>query len=83
MYKTQEICETGVDIRVNIRGGHFVPDRLKTQEMCNKAIKEKPWSLADVPNHLSGRTKYVKKAVPKYPYSLKFVPDLFMAPEMC
>lgn len=62
MYKTQEICETGVDIRVNIRGGHFVPDRLSlTQEMCNKAIKEKPWSLADVPNHLSGRTKYVKK----------------------
>ena len=34
---------------------HFltgVPDDLKTQEMCNEAIKKVPWLLYDVPDYL-------------------------------
>ena len=27
----------------------FVPDDLKTQEMCNGAIEKAPWLLSDVP----------------------------------
>ena len=28
---------------------HCIPDRFKTQEMCNKALEVDPWQLKDVP----------------------------------
>ena len=28
---------------------HHIPDRFKTQEMCNKAVEVDPWQLKDVP----------------------------------
>ena len=29
----------------------FIPDHLKTQEMCNEADEKNPWGLDDVPDH--------------------------------
>ena len=29
-----------------------VPDHLKTQEMCNKAVEKNPYQLDDFPDHL-------------------------------
>ena len=28
----------------------YVPDHLKTQDMCDKIVEESPWSLEYVPN---------------------------------
>ena len=28
----------------------YVPDHLKTQDMCDKIVEESPWSLKYVPN---------------------------------
>ena len=35
-----------------LRNLEFVPDHLKTQEMCNKAVRIEPCSLAFIPDYL-------------------------------
>ena len=62
---TQEMCSDSLA---------FVPDRLKTQEMCTMTVEVDPYTLRYVPVHL--RTQEMcEKGVEKYLYSLKFVPD--------
>ena len=39
-----------------------VPDHLKTQKMCNKAVEEDPYQLGDFPDHLKTQ-KMCEKAV--------------------
>ena len=29
----------------------YAPDFLKTQEMCDEAVRNKPWLLNDIPDH--------------------------------
>ena len=47
----------------------FVSDRLKTQEMCNKAVTCSPDTLWDVPDHLKTQ-EICDKAVGIDPYML-------------
>ena len=55
---------------------HHIPDRFKTQEMCNKAVEKDPWQLKDVPNHFKTE-EMCNKAVRHYLFFLQFVPDWF------
>ena len=51
----------------------LVPDDLKCQEMCNKAIEKAPWLLCDVPVRF--RTLGMcSRAVEKYLHPLRFIP---------
>ena len=45
---------------------NFVPDDLKTQEMCNKAVSIDPWLLHDVPDSLKTQ-KMCNEALEKAP----------------
>ena len=51
----------------------FVPDHLKTQEMCTKAVCKNPYSLKFVPDPLES-SEMCAEAVRKGPWSLRFVP---------
>ena len=45
----------GVDGEALDIGGYplaYVPDRLKTQEMCERAVEDKPEALRFVPDHI-------------------------------
>ena len=42
----------------------YVPDNLKTREMCEKAVEKGLWSLKDVPDNLKTR-EMCEKAVKK------------------
>ena len=55
----------------------YVPDRLKTQEMCNETVEENPWQLGYVPDHLKTR-EMCDEAVRDYLYSLQHVPYWFV-----
>ena len=49
---------------------------LKTQEMCDEAVRRKPYTLRYVPDHFSDRFKteeMCNKAVRRKPYSLRYV----------
>ena len=48
--------------------GH-VPDNLKMQEMCDKAVDHNPYMLKDLPYRLKTE-KMCKKVVQKMPYYL-------------
>ena len=50
----------------------YVPDDLKTQEMCNKAVEGDPWQLGDFPNHLKTE-EMCEKAVEDQPETLQYV----------
>ena len=51
-----------------------IPDHFKTRDMCNKAVKEDPFSLMHVPDHF--KTQDVcTEVVEKYPILLTCVPD--------
>ena len=52
----------------------YVPDDLKTQEMCNKAVEGDPWQLGDFPNHLKTE-EMCEKAVEDQPETLQYVPN--------
>ena len=55
----------------------LVPDRFKTQEMCNEVLEVDPWQLYDVPDYLKTQ-EICDKAVRDYLFSLQFVPDWFV-----
>ena len=58
------------------------PDHLKTQEMCNEAVRREPYTLECVPDHLKTR-EMCNKAVEEDPYRLKFVPDSLKTQKLC
>ena len=58
-------------------GLFFIPDHLKTQEMCNKEVDIKPHFLVLVPDRLRAE-EMCNKAVCKYPWLLKYLPDWFV-----
>ena len=45
-----------------------IPDHFKTQDMCNKAVKENPCSLEHVPDHFKTQ-EICNKAVEEDPCS--------------
>ena len=60
----------------------YVPDFLKTKEICIRAIDKNPWQLKDVPHNFKTQEIY-DKAVRGDPHSLSFIPDHFKTQEMC
>ena len=61
-------------------GLFFIPDNIKTQKMCERAIEDEPRSLALVPNHLKTQGLCIK-AVEACPWLLKYVPDWILTQE--
>ena len=51
-----------------------VPDRFKTQELCNVAVHMEPDLLVYVRDHFKTQEMY-KEAVRREPYTLRFIPD--------
>ena len=49
-------------------------DRFKTQEMCNGAVRRKPYTLWHVPNHLRTSGMCIR-AVEKCLHPLRFIAD--------
>ena len=49
-------------------------NHLKTQKMCNKAVRMEPYLLEFVPDHLN-TPEMCNKTVRINPYTLKYVPD--------
>ena len=50
-----EGCEVTVNMSLYAAVPNWIkeiPDHLKTQEMCNEAVRMEPWSLKFVPDHL-------------------------------
>ena len=73
-----------VDEAVSIKPHYltFVPDNLKTQEMCNEAVQKGACTLGDVPDH--SKTKDMgKRVVEENPQVLEYVPDQFKPQRMC
>ena len=61
---------------------YYVLDGLKTEEICNEAVRREPYNLWHVPDHF--RTQEMcNEAVEEDPYMLKFVPDPLMTQKMC
>ena len=58
----------------------FVPDHLKTQEMCEKVVEEEPYTLRLVPDYFKMK-KMCERVVNKYPCALQCVPDWFVTQE--
>ena len=60
----------------------LIPDGLKTQEMCNKAVEKASWLLLSVPVHFRtwGMCNW---AVEKCLHPLRFIPDHPKTQEMC
>ena len=50
----------------------YVPDRYKTQQMCNKAILENSWTLKSVLDCYKNQ-QMCDKAVDNYPHALGFI----------
>ena len=60
-----------------------VPDRLKTQIMCDEAVRRTLYTLGHVPDHFKTQ-EMCEKAFEKYLCSLKYVPDwLVTAQKIC
>ena len=53
-----------------------IPNRLKTQGMCNKAVARNPRTLAYVPDCFKTQEMY-DKVVDSKPYTMRFAPDHF------
>ena len=64
-------------MRVRPAAFFLIPDRFKTQEMCNKAVEEGPWWLEHLPHHLKTE-EICNKAVRDHLFSLHFAPDWFV-----
>ena len=71
--------------------GYFrsVPDKFKTQKMCEKAFDEYPelderedMSLYFIPNKFKTQ-EICEKALGKYPQDFQYVPYHHISPEMC
>ena len=59
-----------------------IPEHLKTQEICNEAIRTESLSLAYVPDHFITQ-EMCNEAVLNKLYMLLLVPDHFWTQEMC
>ena len=59
-----------------------IPEHLKTQEMCKRAIKVDPYFLGYVRDCFKIQDM-CNKAVPKRPNILEYVPDHLKTQEMC
>ena len=73
----------GVDEAVSIGSRYliFLPDRLKTKEMCNEAVRNNPYTVEYVPDQY--RTQEMcNEAVEVDPWLLKYVPDHFKIQKM-
>ena len=64
-------------VQINPLSFTYVPDFLKTQEMCNRAVDEWPWLLKYVPDQYKTK-ELCYKTVGRYLSSLQFVPDWFV-----
>ena len=54
----------------------YVPERYKTQQICDKAILENGGTLKFLPDCYKIQEMY-NKAVDNYPYVLEFVPERY------
>ena len=61
-------------------GLFFIPDNIRTQKMCERAVKDEPHSLALVPDRLKTQ-EVCNKAVRKSPWLLKYVTNWFVTKE--
>ena len=59
-----------------------IPDHLKTQQMCDEAFEEKPYSLKYVPDHLKTK-EMCERAVEENRWFLEFVPGKCKTQKMC
>ena len=59
-----------------------IPDHLKTQEICDKAVHTEPLSLAYVPDQFKTQ-EMCNETVRNKLCMLLFVPDHFWTEEMC
>ena len=64
-----------VIMRTMLNAFHCIPDRFKTEEMCNKSPEVDPWQLKDVPDHFKTQ-EMPDKVVRDQLFSLQFVPDV-------
>ena len=47
------LCSCSLQNKENVfEGFRFIPDYLKTQKMCKKAVEKDPYQLGDFPDHL-------------------------------
>ena len=61
----------------------YVPDKFKTQEMCNRAVENNPyWCFEYVPDKFKTQEMCLK-AVNEWSYYLIYVSDKFKTQEMC
>ena len=66
-------CRSLLDTHLPITSGlFFIPDHLKTQEMCNKKVDIKPRFLALAPDRLKTQ-EMCNKVVRREPFTLKHV----------
>ena len=55
----------------------FIPDHLRTQEMCNEVMRNNPIGFFFIPDHFKIQEMCIKAFEPD-PWQLKYVPDWFM-----
>ena len=60
----------------------YVPDKYKTQKMCDKPILEKGGTLKYIPDCYKNQNM-CNKAVENYPPALEFVPECYKTQKMC
>ena len=53
-----------------------VPSHLKTQEICNRAVRNNPWVLRFIPDHFK-TDEMCNEAIEDEPETLDYVPDHF------
>ena len=67
-------------VEVNLWKLCNVRDNIKTQEMCNRAIKKYPRALKFIPDYLKTQ-EMCERVVKKYLRAPEFVPDWLVAQE--
>ena len=74
----------GVDEAVTIGPRYltFLPDHLKTKEVCNEVVSREPSTLKFVPENLQTQ-EMCKRVVEENPRLLRHVPDRFETNEIC
>ena len=69
-------------IEKRLQGLYYVPDHIKMQERCNKAMAFNPYMLRFVPDHFKMQGM-CHKAVMEDPCPLECVPGCFQTQGMC
>ena len=59
-----------------------IPDKFKTQEICEKALEQDSWQLENVPDYFKTQDMCIE-AVEDEPHPLLYVPDHFKTQGMC